>query len=216
MGEGAKRKVRPHDVAGGHEAGIAGRTLQTLVEPFSIEADGTVRPCDKDDGAGRRAPAYKPDLVIVAEQERGRPKLIMMLDVQLRRDNNKRTMWPQYATALRARRRCPVMLVVVCVDAKVASWASRPIVLGPDGNVFTPHVIGPGQVPRVTEPEQADGLVELAVLSAVCHASTEHGVAIAKVALDLLRTSSGDNATRYRDVVMNALPPGAREELEAM
>jgi hypothetical protein len=62
--------------------------------------------------------AYRADLAL--ELATDRSLLIMGLEVQLRRDSRKLYTWPHYAAALRARHRCPVMLIVVCVDGCIA------------------------------------------------------------------------------------------------
>jgi hypothetical protein len=108
------------------------------------------------------------------------------------------------------------MLIVVCVNPNVARWASRPIALDPGRNTFTPYVLGPGQVPVVSDSEQAQGMVQLAVLSAVTHAKTQQGQRVARAAMELLLPWSGEAGPRYYDLVMSALPPKARNELEAI
>ena len=66
---------------------------------------------------------------------------------------------------LRARLRCPTLLLVVCVDTAAAAWASRPIELGNPGSRLIPLVLGPDLVPVVTDTDEARRAPELTVLS---------------------------------------------------
>jgi hypothetical protein len=51
----------------------------------------------------------------------------VVVEVQLRRDKNKHWTWPVYLASLRARYRCPTILLVVCLDRRTAEWcAARP------------------------------------------------------------------------------------------
>ena len=47
----------------------------------------------------------------------------IVVEVQLGRDGDKSYTWPSYVISLRQRLRCPVELLVVCVDDGVARWA---------------------------------------------------------------------------------------------
>lgn len=96
------------------------------------------------------------------------PVLGIVVEVQLAPDKDKRFVWPVYATNLRARLKCPVCLLVITDDDRVARWAAKPIELG-GGNQFVPVVLGPSGVPEVTDPAQANADPELAVLSAMAH-----------------------------------------------
>jgi len=58
------------------------------------------------------------------------PVLGIVVEVQLAPDKDKRFVWPVYATNLRARLKCPVCLLVITDDDRVARWAAKPIELG--------------------------------------------------------------------------------------
>ena len=51
----------------------------------------------------------------------------MIVEVQLQEDNDKLLAWPVYVAALRARLRCPAVLLVLTRDPAIRRWASRPI-----------------------------------------------------------------------------------------
>src|SRR5262249_37333537 len=50
-----------------------------------------------------------------------------------------------------------------------AAWCSTPIAVNGSGFVLTPQVLGPAEVPVVTNPELARHQPQLAVLSAAAH-----------------------------------------------
>ena len=83
---------------------------------------------------------YAADLVVLFGGER--PTMGLVVEVQTVRDPAKRYTWPYYAVALRARHRCPVMVLVVVSKPNLVDWAARPIDIGP-GNTFVPVVVGP-------------------------------------------------------------------------
>ena len=111
---------------------------------------------------------YRADLVLFLLKG-SRKTLGIVVEVQLRRDEKKRYSWPVYVANLRARHRCPVCLLVITRENSVARWARRSIDLGP-GTRCQPWVLGPSNMPAITELEQAEANVELAFLSAIEHA----------------------------------------------
>lgn len=158
---------------------------------------------------------YRADAVVVLT-DREVPVLAVVVEVQLRRDTVKRRSWPVYLATLHARLRCPTVLLVICPHAAVAAWCAAPIDLGHPGWSLHPLVLGPAQVPIITDPDEATRLPELAVLSAMAHgAATEH-----EMVLQALRTAlsniDDDRADLYADVVLAALPHAARTHLEAL
>ena len=111
---------------------------------------------------------YRADLVLFL-LKRSRKALGIVVEVQLSRDEDKRYSWPVYIANLRARHRCPVCLLVITREKTVARWAEKCIEIGP-GTRCQPWVLGPSNMPAITELEQAEANVELAFLSAIEHA----------------------------------------------
>lgn len=156
---------------------------------------------------------YHADLVVLLMD--GNPVHGIVVEVQLRRDDNKRYSWPLYLTALRAKIRCEVSVLVVTPYERVASWASEPIALGPQG-VFTPWVLGPGVVPRVEDPAQAEIVPELAVLSAIAYGQDPTSLNVITAALTAVSTLDESRAALYADLVMASIGEAVAKELEAM
>jgi len=159
---------------------------------------------------------YRAD-VVVALADATRTVLAVVVEVQLGKDDDKRWTWPVYLTTLRARLRCPVVLLAVCVNARIARWSARPIDLGHPGWTLRPLVLGPDRVPFVTDATQAEDAPELAALSAMAHATHPDWNKIAAALLAALdNLDDQERADRYTDVVLAALPDAARATLEAM
>lgn len=147
-----------------------------------------------------------------------KPTLGIIVEAQLQQDTNKRYEWPYYVSALRARLRCPVMLVVVTTKRSVARWAATPIRLG-GGNLFQATVIGPAAIPAVTEQHRAAKLPELAVLSALAHGrglDLERAAKIADAAIHASEQLEPERRGLYVEVVLNSLSDAARRLLEAI
>jgi len=168
-----------------------------FVEPAS-ESLGPVVPIE------RRA-----DLVLLVTV--GGERLVVVIEVQLRRDPEKRWVWPVYLTSARDRHRCGAALVVVAFDAAVARWAARPIQLGPLGSVVCPFVVGPGDIPVATDP---DASAEELVISALAHGRGPHGLMIGEAAVAALARLDTDQRRIYTDLILSALAPAAQRHME--
>jgi hypothetical protein len=140
----------------------------------------------------------------------------VVVEAQLRTDPRKRLTWPAYVATLHARLGCPVMLLVVCADPRVATWCADPIVVSDPGLVLTPVVLGPDQVPVVTDHGLAKRRPELAVLSAMAHGGNPEHKPVLDALLAALSKKDHDHAGLYTDIVLATLPAAAREYLEAL
>jgi hypothetical protein len=158
---------------------------------------------------------YRADAVVVLTSA-DQPVLAVVVEAQLGRDRAKRWTWPVYLTTLRARLRCPAVLLVICVDAPTAGWCAGPIELGHPGWVLVPLVLGPDQVPVVTDVDQASRAPELAMLSAVTHARHPDGDKVLSALAGALSAVGQPWVTLYSDVVFAVLPAAARRYLEAI
>ncbi len=158
---------------------------------------------------------YRADAVVVLARS-DEPVLAIVVEVQLRRDGDKRWSWPVYVATLRARLRCPVELLVVCPETAVACWCAVPIRLGSSGSQVVPVVVGPGLVPVVTDKEQAMRMPELAVLSALAHGGSADHPAVLGALLQALVSVSDERAFLYLELVYAALPEAARRHLEEL
>lgn len=156
--------------------------------------------------------AYHADAVVTfGDQD---PALAVIVEVQLRPDRRKHLSWPAYLATARARLGCPTILLTICPEATVATWARRPIELGHPGLVLTPLVLGPEQVPVLTGGTTA--MPELAVISAAVHGASPDGDKVFAALLDSVQNIERKQARGYIDEVLAVLPEAARRILEAM
>jgi hypothetical protein len=159
---------------------------------------------------------YRADLVLFLV--RGAQKVLgVIVEVQLGCDKNKPYTWPAYIANLRARHRCPVCLLIITIEDAVARWAERPIDLGP-GTRCNPWVVGPSNTPMVTELQDAQENVELAVLSAIEHGQSADIPLVARIASAAILASADIDAERsrlYLDLILISLSKSAPEAIEA-
>lgn len=147
----------------------------------------------------------------------GRTELVVVVEVQLAIDARKSFAWPAYVVGARTRHRCDVVLLVVTPSDSVASWARRPISLGPNTGSVQAQVIGPREMPIIVEEEAARASPELAVLAAIAHGQdSDIGLvkAIATAAYAAAFTLPDERAQVYYDLIWAALSEAAREALQ--
>ena len=141
---------------------------------------------------------------------------MVIVEVQLAIDPQKRLSWPAYAMVARAVHRCPVALLIVAPDAAIARWCAEPIETGIPGFILRPPVLSRTAVPVVTDPDEAARRPELAVLSAVAHGKSDQGATIASAVLPAIQRLDEDRVIFYYDLVYNSLNEAARRALETM
>jgi len=142
--------------------------------------------------------------------------LAVIVEVQLTADPDKCWAWPVYWAGLRARHRCPVILLVVVVDPPVAEWARRVVADTAPNVQFTPLILGPSAVPWITELDEAERSPELAVLSALVHGNEPGGAEVALTATAAVARLDAPRVTLYHDLIQHSLSEAARATLEAL
>jgi len=141
---------------------------------------------------------YHADLVVLLKSEV--PVFGTIVEVQLSTAPDKRFSWPLYASALRAKLRCPTCVLVVTPDARVARWAAQPIDTGQPASPFIPLVVGPDLVPRVSDLALARQAPKLAVLSAQAHGAGQHALEIAWAAVQAALGLDDKRSVLYFDL----------------
>ncbi len=170
---------------------------EVLVDAFDARVPAFTRAVLSSGDLTDVAPTeYRADLVVTLAGRRG-PVWAVIVEVQLSADKRKRRSWPAYVATLHARLGCPVALLVVCDDRSVARRCSLPIHVGYPGFVLTPLVLGPDQVPVVTDTERARDVPELAVLSALAHGGRTDRAEILEALLTALNVIDPEQAKLY-------------------
>lgn len=158
---------------------------------------------------------YRADAVVTLA-EGGRAVLAVVVEIQRRFDAGKRWSWPVYLSTLRARKRCPAWLLVLCPDGRVATRCGEPIDMGHPGWVLRPMSIGPEQIPRIHDPAAAARAPELAVLSAFAHANGDNGEKILNALWGGFAVIDDERSRLYADFVLTALSGAAKRYMEEL
>jgi hypothetical protein len=131
-----------------------------IVESEVIDTDLTeTRPMER-----------RPDTVLKAQTSAG-PQLLVV-EAQNREEPSKIRSWAYYLSFLENRYRIPATLMIVTPSEATARWARRPLRLGLPGfpsMELYPFVVGPDNIPFITEVEEAIEDVDFAVLSTLTH-----------------------------------------------
>lgn len=154
------------------------------------------------------------DLVVVL-RDGSLPVLGVVVEVQRKEDPDKLFSWPAYIAWLRRALRTEACVLVITQDERVATWASRRIVLGP-GGALQPLVLRPNCVPVVDTAADARKAPELAVLSAMVHGGGPVKTAV-EVALAASTAAHGldrDRFLLYFGLIRAALGEAARKVFE--
>lgn len=144
------------------------------------------------------------------------PTTVYIVEAQGSVKPAKRRAWPMYAAGMHARWGCPVLVVVIAPSRRVAAWARQGVDLGFGRFVLFPLVIGPEQIPVITDVDVARRSPELAVLSVAAHGHEAGAEHIAAAALNAARDLDSPRCLLYADFVHALLGEVARVALEKL
>ncbi len=170
---------------------------------------------DSTDFTQATATEYRADVVVTLTAA-DKPVLAIVVEAQLRRDDDKRSTWPVYLATLRSRMKCPAVLLVLCVDEGTVGWACQPFHLGHPGWTLAPLALGPNELAKVTTIDEAHRAPELAVLSAMAHGGGPDGEKTLSALASAIAVVDADRGKLYIDLVLAALPAAARNFLEEL
>ncbi|GAA2069783.1 hypothetical protein [Actinomadura alba] len=172
---------------------------------------------DSGDLAEYNPTEYRADKVVsfYADPMDKRPVLAVILEMQRRYVDEKHWSWPAYVANLRGRRRCPVLLVVICPNETEAEKCREPIPLGNPGSVLCPLVIGQRDVPVILNSDQATDPLDV-VVSAFVHGAGPAGEKVFTTLLDMMEQVEAVRGQTYLDNVLAVQPEPARRLLEIL
>ena len=160
---------------------------------------------------------YRADAVVVLQGSGSASHVLgIVVETQLGRDGEKRWVWPAYAVSLRRRLKCPTCVLVIAPDASVAADARAPIALGPGGSVFQAIVVGPSEVPVVTDEAEAIRSPEVALLSVVAHGNGPSAKEIARAALAGADRLPDEQQRLYSELIYLAVGEATRRAVEEL
>ncbi|MFG3048650.1 hypothetical protein ACGFZR_27465 [Streptomyces sp. NPDC048241] len=146
------------------------------------------------------------DTLLRAETDEG--TYLLVVESQGKVDDRKRGSWPYYLSYLYEKYRCEPVLIVITQNSATARWAAQPIRLGfPGWHSLTvrPLVLGPDNVPVITDEQQAEQDVPLAVLSAMTHGRGPRAAPILESLATALKTIDPDSAAVFAQFVDSCL-----------
>ena len=129
---------------------------------------------------------------------------MLAIEAQGRRDQEKAASWAYYLAFLKAKNKCPALLVVVCQDKETAEWAMGPFHLGTDdwqSLTVRPLVLGPGNVPLILDPEEAAADLPMATFAAMTHGRNPDATAILEALAHALGRADGASLTYYSELL---------------
>jgi hypothetical protein len=140
------------------------------------------------------------------------PCLVLVVEVQLDIKKDKPAAWFVYQACQHYRTNAPAIVVVVTNSRDVARWAAGPFWSGQTW--LRPIVLGPGDVPAITDPEEARQSLALAFLSGIVHGLDMTAVRIGLALAHVIDDAPDDGLALYWDAFLASLGEPVRKELE--
>jgi hypothetical protein len=153
---------------------------------------------------------FHPDAVITVGPPQD-PVHGIVMEIQQRKLSSKRRQLPRYAAALWLMLDCPVTVMLVCPDEKVATYYAEPINTNLHDYSFHPAVLGPGTIPAITDPQQAAAHPDLAALAVMAHGERRE---VAEAFVAGTRQLSREHALQYNEHAHNMSTPAIQNVLE--
>jgi hypothetical protein len=162
------------------------------------------------------APAqYFADMVVVlSDQQTGKPVLAVVIEPQGRDRKTKKVSWPVYlTTAIKANKVPRAILVVICWDSREAALCRRVIPTGHPGFDLYPIVVDPRTFPSLED--AGPYLTILAGATKAIDLGTPGGRDAVLTAIEQARASHADTAA-LSTIILGVADAAARAELEAL
>ncbi|MGW3657898.1 hypothetical protein ACWD6R_20345 [Streptomyces sp. NPDC005151] len=166
--------------------GLFSRVSEVLGVAIAPPTSVTVMPTDLTEN---RPLERRVDTLLRIEMEDGEP-FLLAIEAQGKKDPDKPASWGYYYMYLLNKYRLQALLLVVCQDRATAEWAARPTVFGSVGHpiiTLCPLVVGPHNMPVITDVAEARKDLALATLAAITHAGDPDIGAILKTLSAALR-----------------------------
>ncbi|MGK5642357.1 hypothetical protein ACSNOK_29185 [Streptomyces sp. URMC 126] len=144
------------------------------------------------------------DTVLRIRPPDGGEGLLLAVEAQGRKAEEKAVSWAYYLSFLMAKYSCPALLLVVCQDKATAEWAGGPFPLGHAGWTalsVRPLVLGPGNLPIILDVEEAAQNLALAAFSAMTHGRHPDAAAILDTLARALDGVDRETSTYYWELL---------------
>ncbi|MDO3649376.1 hypothetical protein [Nocardia mangyaensis] len=183
-----------------HDPGTFARVFHALDLPFPdpLEVEHLSVDLTEIEPIERRADTVL--RIVTAESS-----FLLVVEAQNKRDDTRPGAWAYYLAFLHAKYTIPVVLVVVCRNRTTANWAQGPLSIGHATwpcVILHPLVLGPHNVPAITDVQAAATDLPLAALSAITHATRpEIGAILEALSTALHLVGERDDAQIYTELV---------------
>jgi hypothetical protein len=181
------------------DPGIFARAFRTLGIPFPDPVAVSLMPTDLTE---IKPLERRVDTLLQVDTASGGSHLLAV-EAQGKKDPDKPGSWAYYLAHLYAKYRLPPVLLIVRQDRSTAAWAAEPIVIGPaEWPTLTvrPLVLGPHNVPAVTDPVTAAEDIPLATFSVITHGKEANAGAILKALATALKTVDEETARIFAEL----------------
>ena len=188
--------------------------LLVLKDVLGLKLDQVASVEYGDSDLSQTLPAHQySDAVFVMRDTSGKVICGTILEVQLKCDADKRLRWPHYVTSLRVALRAPCFVLVIAPSRRVARWAAQPISVGP-GFSASPTVLGPHNIPVITDATLVTAVPELGVLSCLAHGRSPQGYEVATAAILAVRGLADAQALLYWEAIRAVVSSAVATALE--
>ncbi|MFE0059879.1 hypothetical protein, partial [Streptomyces sp. NPDC059003] len=186
------------------EPEVFGRAFRALDIPFPDPIAVTLLPTDLTEPSPLER---RVDTLLQFDTEREGSYLVAV-ESQGRRDHDKPANWAYYTSYLHAKYKLPTVLLVTCQDKSTAVWASGPFTVGPalwPMLTMRPLVLGPHNVPPITDVRAAAADIPLATFSAITHGKDANADAILRTLAAALKTIDQEDAEIFAELTEEGL-----------
>ncbi|MBE1587264.1 hypothetical protein ACFPOI_02420 [Nonomuraea angiospora] len=157
----------------------------------------------------RRSDDIESDVVVVLGPPQA-PAHAIIVEVQQDKSKDPKQL-ARYAAALWLMLRCDVTVLLVCPDRGVADHYAPPVESGLTGYRLQAQVLGPDDIPVITDPQEAVARPALAIMAVMAHGRDRKVVEAFAMALAELRD---EHATKYYEYAYSMSAPDVRRLLE--
>ncbi|MQY11517.1 hypothetical protein SRB5_16360 [Streptomyces sp. RB5] len=186
------------------DPGVFARTFRRLGLDFDDPSSVTVLPTDLTE---LKPLERRVDTLLRFDNPDG-SSYLLAVEAQGKPDAAKPSSWAYYLAHLYAKYDVPPVLLVVCNDIRTARWAETPFIIGPrqlKALTLRTLVLGPHNVPVVTDAAEATADIPLATLSAIVHARSVKVDAILQALASALHKQPDEDALPYIEFIESGL-----------
>ncbi|WP_344162295.1 hypothetical protein [Nocardiopsis rhodophaea] len=151
-----------------------------------------------------------PDTVVLVGSKH-QPLHAIVVEIQQEKSESKRKQLPRYAAALWLFLQCPVSVLIVCPTQKAADEYARPIPTTLPGYMLQSVVVGPNDIPVLTDAEAVIADPQLAVMGIMAHGARRR---VVEAFVAGLQKMDAQAAPRYYEYAYRTAAPLARRLLE--